>query len=126
MNLFGELGGVEQLLDFHMQRHSVLAANLANADTPGYEAQDLQFDVSLAAAGGLKGTHAGHITGNEGAASAEVGQLVPAPSVDGNGVQVEQTLAQVTANRLNYEKGLEMWNRRAALLRYVATDGQGG
>lgn len=127
LNLFGELGGLERMLDFHLERHGVLAANLANADTPNYVAQELTFQGALHDAGALQATSSKHFGGQGGAGGhASVGQLEPAPAVDGNGVQTEHTLAQVTANRLRYETGLELTRRRMALMRYAASDGSGG
>lgn len=129
LNLFGELGGLERMLDFHLERHGVLAANLANADTPNYVAQELTFQGALHDAGGLSATSSKHFGGQgQGGmgGSSSVGQLEPAPAIDGNGVQTEHTLAQVTANRLRYETGLEVTRRRMALMRYAASDGSGG
>jgi flagellar basal-body rod protein FlgB len=126
LNLFGELGGLEQMLDFHLDRHGVLAANLANADTPNYQAQELTFEGAMSQASGLHATHKGHLGGANSPGDSSVGQLSPSPAVDGNGVQVEHTLAQVTANRLRYETGLELTRRRMALMRYAASDGSGG
>ena len=126
-DMFGELSGVERMLDFHVARHSVLASNLANADTPGYEAQDLTFSGMLGDVANMQATQAGHFGANaEAAGESALGELAPSPSIDGNGVQVEHTLAQVTANRLRYEQGLELAKSRMALLRYAATDGSGG
>lgn len=126
LNLFGELGGLEQMLDFHLERHGVLAANLANADTPNYEAQEFTFEGALAQASGLHATNSKHLGGSNSAGDSSIGQLAPSPAIDGNGVQVEHTLAQVTANRLRYETGLELTRRRMALMRYAASDGSGG
>jgi flagellar basal-body rod protein FlgB len=125
LNLFGELGGLGQMLDFHLERHGVLAANLANADTPNYVAQELTFQGAMDQASGMRATNSRHFGAQNGGDSS-VGTLSPSPSVDGNGVQVEHTLAQVTANRLRYETGLELTRRRMALMRYAASDGSGG
>ena len=124
--LFAELHGLEQMLDFHSARHGVLAANLANADTPGYEANELTFRGAMADVGQVRTTHSQHFGVGGGAGTRSVGTLDPSPAVDGNGVNVEHTLAQVTANRLRYETGLELTRRRMAIMRYAASDGSGG
>lgn len=130
MDALAEFDGLERTLGFHMQRHGVLAGNLANADTPGYRPLDLTFTEAMDQAGGaIQTTHAQHLGGGDGSSSAAQGEVVevdPAPGMDKNGVQVEHTLAQVTANRLRYETGIELTRRRFALLRYAATDGSGG
>lgn len=126
VNLFGELRGLEQMLDFHIERHGVLAANLANADTPGYVANELTFQGAMSDAAQVRVTDSRHLGVGGDAGTKSPGELTPSPSVDGNGVNVEHTLAQVTANRLRYETGLELTRRRMAIMRYAASDGSGG
>lgn len=50
-NLDSYLGIQPDALEVYSQRSEVLAANLANADTPGYQARDIDFRAALAAAG---------------------------------------------------------------------------
>lgn len=38
-----ELGFARQVLSLRQQRQTILAANIANADTPGYQARDIDF-----------------------------------------------------------------------------------
>ena len=57
------------------RRAEVLAANIANADTPGYQARDIDFRAVLGAAGEagrLATTHAGHLSSS---AAANGGEL---------------------------------------------------
>ena len=64
-NLFGIH---EEALRIRARRAEVLAANLANADTPGYKARDFDFRALLNKQMGptvrLTGTHARHIAGD--------------------------------------------------------------
>jgi flagellar basal-body rod protein FlgB len=46
------LGIQPQALSIETQRNELLAANLANVDTPNYKARDLDFKAALSAAGG--------------------------------------------------------------------------
>jgi flagellar basal-body rod protein FlgB len=46
------LGIHPQALTLEAQRNELLAANLANVDTPGFKARDLDFKAALAAAAG--------------------------------------------------------------------------
>jgi len=39
--------GLTQALTMHQKRHEVLASNLANLETPGFRAQDLDFATAL-------------------------------------------------------------------------------
>ena len=52
LNLDSYLGVHAQALTLEAQRTELLAANLANADTPNYKARDIDFKAALAAAGG--------------------------------------------------------------------------
>ena len=59
-------------LPLREQRMQLIASNLANADTPGYQAQDIDFNAALDAArlqregatatGGLAATHEQHLS----------------------------------------------------------------
>jgi len=51
LSLDNYLGIQPDALEVYSQRSEVLAANLANADTPGYQARDIDFRAALAAAG---------------------------------------------------------------------------
>ncbi len=68
MDIDSYLGVHAAALKLREQRTELLATNLANADTPGYKAQDLDFRSAMAAATGLRPargrwpiTQAGHI-----------------------------------------------------------------
>ena len=73
MKLFDSAFGIhERALDLRGQRLEVISRNIANADTPHFKAQDVDFKQVLndAQAGrSLSTTHAGHIqsSGSSGA-----------------------------------------------------------
>ena len=58
-------------LDFRIKRHDLLASNIANKDTSGYQAEDLVFEVQLEKAfhadepGPLRRTDLRHFDGNQ-------------------------------------------------------------
>src|SRR6266850_6923943 len=80
------------------QRQEVLSQNVANADTPGYQARDLQplaFGDALQQATLRPAvTHAGHLLGKSAdPAAAKVKTITPwEVSPDGNGVVIEQQM----------------------------------
>ena len=43
----GVYDGLEQVLDLRSRQHALTATNLANANTPGYRAKELDFDELL-------------------------------------------------------------------------------
>ncbi|MBA2125956.1 flagellar basal body rod protein FlgB [Hyphomicrobium methylovorum] len=75
------------------QRQSVIASNIANANTPGYKAREIQgFDDEMAKATAMVTTNAGHIApGNNGTVSANESNSQDADVfVSGNDVTLEQ------------------------------------
>jgi flagellar basal-body rod protein FlgB len=109
------LGVHAAALKLRSQRTEVLAANLANADTPGYRARDIEFKNALAAAGGHGGgvqlatTKAGHIgaAAADGTPTPELKYRVPlAPSLDGNTVDAQIEQARFAENTVRYQATL--------------------
>jgi len=116
------LGVHAAALKLRSQRTEVLAANLANADTPGYRARDIDFKGALAAASGqssgavhLATTRAGHI-GNaapDGTPAPELKYRVPlAPALDGNTVDVQMEQANFAENSVHFQATLTFLNAR--------------
>ena len=52
MSLFNDTAQLlaQKTLDLRTERHKLLSSNVANLDTPGYQAEDLVFENSLVAA----------------------------------------------------------------------------
>ncbi|GAN78263.1 flagellar basal body rod protein FlgB [Acidisphaera rubrifaciens] len=101
------------------RRQSVLAQNIANADTSGFQPRDLpSFAASLAgatemaAAGRLELTRPGHMAGTAGAGilsdARPTGPDTGAQGVDGNGVALDEELTRVadTQNQQALATGL--------------------
>jgi flagellar basal-body rod protein FlgB len=116
IDLNKHLGVHAAALNLRSQRTEVLAANLANADTPGYRARDIDFKSALAAAAGsnapgvqLKTTRPGHIgagTAN-GLPAAELKYRTPlAPSLDGNTVDAQLEQSAFAENTVRYQATL--------------------
>jgi flagellar basal-body rod protein FlgB len=101
-----------QALSLYAQRSSVLASNLANADTPNYKARDIDFRSVLGQAREglgqsrqLQATHDKHfgmdsVGGNMTAATLYRTPLQP--SLDGNSVDVQVEQAAFTDNAMRY------------------------
>ena len=118
-NLDSYLGVHAQALGLREQRTELLARNLANADTPGYKAQDLDFRAALASAEGtaipgtLRATQPGHIGAADSAAlgpastDAFLKYRTPlAPSLDGNTVDAQLEQAAFADNAVRYQATL--------------------
>jgi len=123
VNLDTYLGVHAQALKLRSQRTEVLASNLANVDTPGYRARDIDFKNVLAAQSGegspgqvqMAATKPGHIGGAtvNGAATPELKYRTPlAPSLDGNTVDAQLEQAQFAENSVRYQATLSFLNSK--------------
>jgi flagellar basal-body rod protein FlgB len=118
MKLDDAFGIHEQALKLRAQRSEVLAANLANADTPGYKARDFDFDKLLRgemnAAAPLTATNSRHIsTASSLVPDSALQYRVPLqPSVDGNTVDAEQEQMAFSRNAMEYQATLRFLDGR--------------
>lgn len=113
----------QEALGLRARRQEVIAANIANADTPGYKARDLDFGGELErivqagrGAGGLQLTTTASRHVDAAAMPAADGSLlfrVPAqPSIDGNTVEMDAERANFAENTVHYQAGLAVINSR--------------
>jgi len=122
INLDAYLGVHADALKIRGQRTEVLARNLANADTPGYQARDLDFRAALAKAGGVDGPvalkttsaqHLGTAIDAGGETSASLKYRVPlAPALDGNTVDVQMEQANFAENAVRFQATLSFLSAR--------------
>ena len=114
-NLDSYLGIHAAALQVRSRRTELLATNLANADTPGFKARDIDFRSALVKASGhstapaaMAATHAGHIKTTAGdATQADLLYRTPlAPSIDGNTVDVQLEQAAFAENVVRYQATL--------------------
>jgi flagellar basal-body rod protein FlgB len=96
------------------QRHNALAANLANAATPGYRRVDVEFHGALAAA--LGSSDAKSAVERTGFAP-QVDSTVGATQADGNTIDVDNESAKLAANALEQQAAVSVAKTRNAILR---------
>lgn len=127
--LFGLHGDA---LVLRQQRMEVIAANIANADTPGYKAQDVDFMRALQQAGNGQGVRleahrAGHIVTPAGtsttAQAGRVERVATQPSLDGNTVDAQMEHAAFAQAALEYRASLSFLEARVRTL-LTAISGQ--
>ena len=110
-----------QALSLRAERQRLIAGNIANADTPGYVARDMNFAQALRDATGganpaatLATSSAGHLAGVGGAQGAGAAHLVYAtPSqtnLDRNTVDMDRERASFADNAVHYEATLRFIN----------------
>jgi flagellar basal-body rod protein FlgB len=127
---------LERSLDVRLARQTVLAGNLANANTPGYVPRDLDFAAAMAAASApaaperAVAVRPGDLPVAPGQAHGDRHQQfigeVPgaAPGLDGNAVDLDTASASIAENSLQYGAAAKAVAKKLAILRYAATDGQ--
>lgn len=110
-------------LEVRARRGELIANNLANADTPGYKARDIDFRQAMARAGGeatsgvaLSTTNPGHIgtsTSADGATNPDLKYRTPlAPALDGNTVDTQIEQASFAENAVRYQATLTFLNSK--------------
>jgi flagellar basal-body rod protein FlgB len=122
MSFFDSAFGIHALaMEVRAKRAEVLAANIANADTPNYQARDFDFKAVLN--GELSGTTLArtderHLAGgNERYFGADLQYRVPAQgALDQNTVDVQAERAQFLDNALRYQASVRFLDSRLASL----------
>ena len=116
INFDKALGLHEQALHVRRQRTEVLAANIANADTPGYKAKEIDFRDALQNAKsknvGVGKTHAAHMNGSKQASSYEQYRVSEQPSLDNNTVDIQLEKAAVADNSVRYQATVTFLSRK--------------
>lgn len=107
--------GLAEALTLHQRRHEVLASNLANVETPGYRAQELDFGAALEDA--FKGT------GPERPGGGPPPNVVPdasaPPRADGNTVDVDLQMAKLSQNGGRYVALAKILQLRITQLKFA-------
>jgi len=96
-------------LDGASAEQAAVAANLANAQTPGYRAEDVSFEQSLASALASGGT----------AAVTETPSAAP-PGTDGNNVELATQIVEGEQAMLEYEAVTHSLNAQFRLVQGAA------
>jgi flagellar basal-body rod protein FlgB len=124
VNLDSYLGVHARALQLESRRTELLAANLANADTPGFKARDIDFKSALATATNAAAAAPGKV-GNTAATdsleSATQFRVPMAPSLDGNTVDVQLEQAAFADNSVRYQATLTLLNGKLRSLMTAIT-----
>lgn len=100
-------------------RQAIVAANIANADTPGYRAMALPAFAAALREGGaaLARTRPGHLGASPLASRAETVESMSEAEPNGNNVSIEQEmLASVEAMR-EHSRALAIWRHSIGVIR---------
>ena len=128
---------LHKTLDLRQQRHTVLASNIANAETPGFIGKDVRFEEALRAAATpppplpapLWRTHPEHLPLVQPQPTIRdvQGRLVVTPSNDVgrdlNTVSIDQEMAKLATNTFHYNTSAEIVSRAFDQLKRTVTEG---
>lgn len=120
---------LENAMDVSKQRHSLLVNNVANLDTPGAKAKDIDFKSAMANALNdsqsmeVVKTDTGHMGPPAGSFS---GVDVVEEKGEWNGynwMNVDQVITKLTENNLVYRTATEALLRKIAIMKEVLREG---
>ncbi|KXS52767.1 flagellar basal-body rod protein FlgB [Marinobacter persicus] len=118
------LGIHEHALQARVKRAEVLANNLANADTPGYKARDIDFQAMMQKAQNsmsgfnMSTTNSGHMDTSSPGADGDLLYRTPnQPSIDGNTVEAQSEQTRFMRNAMDYQASFEFLSSKFAGLK---------
>ena len=99
---------LDNLLTLTSKRQQILAGNVANIDTPGYRAKDISFAAELDGSLDL---------------SSKVIEVETKDKPNGNNVDLDRELTEITKNGLQYVTLVQYLNQRIKTLRAAISEG---
>jgi flagellar basal-body rod protein FlgB len=133
MEIFNKtIGMLEKSLDIRSEKNKVISANIANQETPGFHANEIDFKETLKSATQssssvqLVRTTGSHLGGGSPGSLAHMPTEIPGASkrLDGNTVDGEQEMAKLAENQINYNASVQFISEKFKLLRYVIGEGK--
>lgn len=117
----------ETALKLRSARQELLAANIANADTPNYKARDVDFRSAFSAALAGNSSQAMTTSNSRHLQASSSADIFPASalryrgeaqsSIDGNTVNVDTEMVEFSDNALRYQAALTFMQKRIEGLR---------
>ncbi len=123
----GLLDALTEKMRWHQARQSLLAENVANADTPGYRGRDLKafsvedrMDAPSTVRVATVATQQGHFSVSSGTDADSFGvralnnfEITP----EGNGITLEDEMMKVTGNQMDYQAITALYTRSLKLIK---------
>ena len=116
---------LQDLLSWTSKRQQALASNIANLDTPGYRAKDYSFDDQLESSLAMTSTSPLHMAPVVDPANARVFEVGTDEKPNGNNVDIERELTEITKNGVEYITLIQYLNQKIRTLRSAIAEGKG-
>lgn len=130
MNLFGgTISKLENSLNYAAMKNNTISDNIANADTPGYKAKDVQFknilDDTLTSSIQAKRTTEKHIpfNSNQNSSYRVVSQSNTMYNHNGNNVDIDKEMTELAKNQIYYNGLIGRINGKFGSLQTVIRGG---
>lgn len=125
-----KLAGLSKAMDLSQRRNEVLSSNIANADTPGFRAGDLDFAGELEKAfetpqtDSISKTSTSHLdlSSHEGSAHV-IPDLSGATKSDGNNVDIDIQMGQLAENAGRYTSAATLMRKQLGILKLAIREG---
>jgi flagellar basal-body rod protein FlgB len=112
----------KKLMDMTVLRQEAIAANLANAQTPGYKRVDVDGDFESAFKDALQAGRNDQIQRMD--AKLAVDKAAPVHDATGNTVDIEKEMVHLSENQIQHQLETRMIGGRLARLRMAIKGGQ--
>ncbi len=133
MKLFDRtMEGLARSLDLRTQNQAIISSNIANADTPGYQAQTLDFEGALAKALEvdnklpLERSNGRHLASGgpiEDVTGEIYNQINDVVREDGNTVDRDVEMNSLFQNQLLFNAAADLAKKKLGMLKYAISDG---
>jgi flagellar basal-body rod protein FlgB len=120
-------------MNFRALNHDIISSNVANVDTPGYQAKKLDFESHLKTAldmdgkDNLKTSNSRHFTSSAGGLRDVRGNIFFDPRIairnDLNSVDLDEQMANLAENQLLQNAETQIISKKLALLKYAVNEG---
>jgi flagellar basal-body rod protein FlgB len=122
-------------LDLRVRNHSLISANLANVETPGYRPTSLSFEDGLREAlkradnGIVTAAQPGFIplTGEAARLESVTGEIVEdrptSEGLDGNGVEMDSQMAKLAENQIMFNANVQILSKKFESLKLAIKGG---
>ncbi len=103
----GDVKVLENFLNVLVKRNDILTSNIANAETPGYLAKDIDYKTILQEEiVKLEKTSHEHLPGVSEGIEENIKIVETSPWIDKNNVELDKEMAKLTENALVYQAGI--------------------
>ncbi|MEJ5227438.1 flagellar basal body rod protein FlgB [Thermodesulfovibrio sp.] len=104
---------LQKIMDICSYRQKILASNIANADTPGYKAKDINFQEELKKA-----------VQSENISLTVIEAPTTLPNRDGNTVNVEVEMTKLTETILMHNSAVQLLSKRIGMYKDALRGGR--